>query len=230
MASATDVKAGSSVTLTWSSTNASSCTASGAWSGTLATSGSQSPLIPATVTYTLTCTGSGGSASQSVTVNGWNAPQPAISADATSILANNSVTLSWAAPNANACTGADGLSGSLATSGTQISALLTSTTVFSVSCSNPVFAAVKASVTVNVSTTFTASLSVHYQVPGAPVLNAARTQYVPDWAHPVTSPVPFVWVEMQDPTGKVVQHAFADANGTASLAGLDPTVVYTPVV
>ncbi len=111
-----------------------------------------------------------------------------------------------------------------------MSPTLISTTVFSVSCSNPMFSAVKASVTVNVFATFTATVSVLYQVPGAPVVNAARTYYVPDWANPATKPVPFVWVEMQDPTGKVVQHAYADANGTATLAGLDPAVVYTPVV
>ncbi len=147
-----------------------------------------------------------------------------------SILTNNNVTLTWSSQNANACTGADGLSGSLATSGNLTSPTLTSTTVFSVSCSNPVFSSVKASVTVNVSATFTASVSVLYQVPGAPVVNAAMTYYVPDWANPVTKPVPFVWVEMQDPTGKVVQQAYADANGTATLGGLDPAVVYTPVV
>ncbi|HEX5429453.1 MAG TPA: dockerin type I repeat-containing protein, partial [Patescibacteria group bacterium] len=52
-------------------TNATSCTASNAWSGTKATSGSQSVSPASTSTYTLTCTGSGGSgnASISVTVN-----------------------------------------------------------------------------------------------------------------------------------------------------------------
>lgn len=55
--------------LTWSSTNATSCTASGAWSGTKATSGSQSTgTLTTSSTYNLSCSGSGGSASQSATV------------------------------------------------------------------------------------------------------------------------------------------------------------------
>ena len=56
-------------TISWSSTNASSCAASGSgWSGAVATSGSQKVNPPVTTTYTLTCTGAGGSANQSVTV------------------------------------------------------------------------------------------------------------------------------------------------------------------
>jgi hypothetical protein len=229
-ASATNVQTNGSVTLTWSSTNASSCSASGAWTGALATSGSQAQSVGGTSNYMIACTGGGGSASGAAIVTAWNAPNPSISADVTSILTNNTVTLTWSSVNANACTGADGLSGSLATSGNLVSPTLTSATVFSVSCSNPVFSAVKASVTVNVSATFTATVSVLYQVPGAPVVNAAKTYYVPDWANPVTKPVPFIWVEMQDPSGKVVQHAYADGSGTATLGGLDPAVVYTPVV
>ena len=55
------VTSGGSSTLTWSSTNATSCTASGAWSGAKATSGSQStgPLT-ASSSFTLTCTGTTG--------------------------------------------------------------------------------------------------------------------------------------------------------------------------
>ena len=68
-ASPTLVTGGSSSTLTWSSTNATSCTASGAWSGSKATSGSQSITnITTTTTYTLSCTGTGGTANQNVTV------------------------------------------------------------------------------------------------------------------------------------------------------------------
>jgi hypothetical protein len=67
-ASPTSVAAGGSSTLTWSSTNATSCTASGGWSGDKATSGSQSVSPAATTTYTLGCTGPGGSAQASATV------------------------------------------------------------------------------------------------------------------------------------------------------------------
>ena len=74
--------AGTASTLSWTSTNANSCTASGAWSGAKATSGSQSTgILTTTVTYTLTCTGAGGSASQSamVTVTPASSPPPSSS-------------------------------------------------------------------------------------------------------------------------------------------------------
>jgi plastocyanin len=68
-ASALEVASGGTVTLTWSSQNATACTASGDWSGTLGTSGTQtSPAISAAATFTLTCTGAGGSTPESVKV------------------------------------------------------------------------------------------------------------------------------------------------------------------
>ncbi|MBA3757412.1 hypothetical protein H0X09_00910 [Candidatus Saccharibacteria bacterium] len=67
--SPTSVASGSASTLTWSSTNATSCTASGSWSGAKATSGSQSTgNLTSSSTYSLACTGTGGSASASTTV------------------------------------------------------------------------------------------------------------------------------------------------------------------
>jgi len=62
--SPTAITAGTSATLSWSSSNAKSCTASGAWSGAEATSGTQSvtPTSAGSYSYTLTCTGNGGSA------------------------------------------------------------------------------------------------------------------------------------------------------------------------
>ena len=68
-ASPSNVASGGSSRLTWSTTNASSCTASGAWSSTKATSGSSSTgSISSTSTYTLTCSGAGGSAVSKATV------------------------------------------------------------------------------------------------------------------------------------------------------------------
>ena len=58
--SATSVAAGGNATITWSTTNASSCTASGGWSGAKATSGSQSfTNLSVNQTYTLQCSGAG---------------------------------------------------------------------------------------------------------------------------------------------------------------------------
>jgi hypothetical protein len=63
------VQAGGSSTLTWSATAATSCVASGQWTGSRAVSGTQS-VGPINVesTYTLTCNGPGGSVNRSVTV------------------------------------------------------------------------------------------------------------------------------------------------------------------
>jgi hypothetical protein len=60
----TSIVLGKTATLTWSSTNASSCTAGGAWSGTQATSGTATvtPSAAGSLSYTLACTGAGGSA------------------------------------------------------------------------------------------------------------------------------------------------------------------------
>jgi hypothetical protein len=75
-AASSSVTAGQAVQLTWSSQNATSCTASGssAWTGPEATSGSTSIVVDTTAMLTLTCTGAGGSAAQSVTVTA--APLP----------------------------------------------------------------------------------------------------------------------------------------------------------
>ncbi len=68
-ASPTAVNSGSGSTLTWSSTNATSCVAAGGWTGARPVSGTEvsSPLARDT-TFSLTCTGSGGSATKSVIV------------------------------------------------------------------------------------------------------------------------------------------------------------------
>jgi hypothetical protein len=66
---ASTVTVNDSTTLNWTASNADSCMASGAWSGGKATSGTEStaPLTQDT-TFTLGCTGPGGSATQSITV------------------------------------------------------------------------------------------------------------------------------------------------------------------
>ena len=63
------VVSGASSTLTWSSTEATACTASGAWSGVKASSGSQAiNAITTSATYNLTCTSSSGVATQAVSI------------------------------------------------------------------------------------------------------------------------------------------------------------------
>ena len=69
-ASPTAVVLGASSTLTWSSTDATACTASGSWTGSKSTSGNET-VTPAAVgdaVYKLSCTGAGGSTEKQATV------------------------------------------------------------------------------------------------------------------------------------------------------------------
>ena len=62
---------GEDIIITWSSTNATSCSASNAWMGTKDTSGSESFSfdIAGLFTFEISCTGSGGSGSSSTSIN-----------------------------------------------------------------------------------------------------------------------------------------------------------------
>ena len=66
--------AGNSTTLTWSSTDATGCTASGAWNGAKSASGTETVTLAAvgSANFTLTCTGPGGDVVASATVNAIN--------------------------------------------------------------------------------------------------------------------------------------------------------------
>ena len=64
---------GDAVTINWSSTNSTSCTATGGWSGVRATSGSEDVNVAAGQnTYTIQCSGDGGSSSESVVIFGFD--------------------------------------------------------------------------------------------------------------------------------------------------------------
>src|SRR5580765_638086 len=74
-ANPTSVASGGSSTLTWSSTNAASCSASGAWSGAKGTAGTEvTGALTSPGTFSLACTGAGGTASASATVTLAGAP------------------------------------------------------------------------------------------------------------------------------------------------------------
>ena len=64
------ITSGSSVSLSWTSSNATSCVASIDWSGSKSTSGTQTvSTITSYKAFNITCTGSGGSATDTVIVN-----------------------------------------------------------------------------------------------------------------------------------------------------------------
>lgn len=105
-ASPTTINAGQSSTITWSSSNASSCTYDGlSWP----VSGSQSVSPTATKTYTLSCSNAGGTTSRSVTITVKSAsstpPLPTVTASlaSTSIPINGTTTVTWSSTNATSC-------------------------------------------------------------------------------------------------------------------------------
>ncbi len=136
-ASPTTVVTGGSSTLTWSSTNATSCTASGAWAGAKALSGSESTgVLTVTSTFTLACTGAGGTASQSVTVTVTATPAPTVSLSASplSVVTGGSSTLTWSSINATSCNASGAWTGAKALSGSESTGVLTVTSTFTLSC------------------------------------------------------------------------------------------------
>jgi hypothetical protein len=119
-ATPTATTVGQVITLTWSVSNPSttSCTASGAWSGTLATSGTQTVTAGAAGTsfYTLTC----GAVSNTTSVV-VSTPPPSPTASLTLAPANintaQTTVLSWSSANATGCTASGAWSGAKASSG-----------------------------------------------------------------------------------------------------------------
>ncbi len=96
-ASPTVVTAGSTSKLSWNSTNATSCAASGGWSGSQPTSGSfTTAALNTNTTFSLTCTGAGGSVTATAAVS-ISAAAPASSVTATSTI-NDGATLSGTIP------------------------------------------------------------------------------------------------------------------------------------
>ncbi len=111
-ATPTSVPIGGSSVLSWSSTNATQCTASGDWSGndksvapgthtentaTLNTEGTDA------YSYTLTCTGPGGSRAETARVS-VTAPHVTLDPPNSSIMAGESVDLIWSSKNTTLCT------------------------------------------------------------------------------------------------------------------------------
>jgi Beta-propeller repeat len=138
-AAPTTITVGQSSTLTWSSTNATSCSASGAWSGAQATSGTvgETPTATGSSTYTLTCNGAGGSANAAatLTVNA-AAPTVTLSINPTSITLGQSATLTWSSTNATSCTANGAWTGTQPTSGTlTVTPTAAGTPSYTLSCS-----------------------------------------------------------------------------------------------
>ncbi len=137
-ASPQNLTSGASTRLSWNAANATNCQASGAWSGSRATSGSENtgPLT-ANASFTLNCSGPGGSIRRTVSIAVDSAPAPRVSLAAESGIVNSGSTLrlSWDVDNATSCQASGGWSGSRATSGSEVVGPVTAQTTFSLSCS-----------------------------------------------------------------------------------------------
>lgn len=134
-------------TISWSSTDASSCNGSGGingWSGTKALYGNfNTGAMTGTRTFSITCSNSTGSDNASVTVNVSNQqiinPSVTIYADDSDIDEDDSTTVRWTSNNANSCSasgGANGWAGNKALSGSFFTGSLTSDKTFSITCTN----------------------------------------------------------------------------------------------
>jgi Protein of unknown function (DUF3443) len=104
-ASPTVLTVGESTTLTWSSSNAAACQASGDWSGTEALSGKQlvTPLTAGTFTYILTCDGVASSTSVVVAEAPTPIPTVSLSLAPASVPVGQPSTLTWSTTNADSC-------------------------------------------------------------------------------------------------------------------------------
>ncbi len=130
------ILAGATSTLTWASTNATSCDARGGWNGGKILSGSQTISPATTTTYVLTCTGVNGMVSATTTVAVSAVPTPTLnfSASPSQIMSGATSTLSWSSNNVTSCTGSGGWSGSKSLQGPMTVSPAT-TTSYVLSCS-----------------------------------------------------------------------------------------------
>ncbi len=156
-ANPTSVSSGDTSQLTWSGANVSSCTASGDWTGTRPTSGSETTsALTASTTFTLACTGSNGSVQRTATVQIAGAtPSPTmptltLSANNTTVASGDQVQLTWSSTNASSCSASGGWSGDKSASGNETVGPLSATQAFELSCNGSGGSATQ-SVTVNVS-------------------------------------------------------------------------------
>jgi hypothetical protein len=161
-ASPTSISSGGSSTLSWTATNAASCTISGVGAvtpGGGALTSTTVMSITATTMYTLTCQNSLGVAVSSLPVTVTVVPPPQIASFTApaSVLSGTSPTLAWSASNATGCAiaatpGTYSVS-SLAVSGTITNApAITTATTYTLTCSNSISVTTSLSATVNVVT------------------------------------------------------------------------------
>ncbi len=134
------VSAGAASILTWSAAGATSCTASGGWSGAEPIRGSASTgALSSSATFAMTCVGPSGAATQSTTVTISTPPPPTLSlqVSANTINSGQFAILAWQSTNAQSCAASGGWSGTEAPSGSASTGALTASTTYTLTCSGP---------------------------------------------------------------------------------------------
>jgi hypothetical protein len=139
-ASPTLVNAGGSTVVTWSSTNAASCQASGGWSGGKDTSGSETvgPLQQNT-TLSLSCSGAGGSSIRSVQiqVSEGNGASVSLSANPENVAPGGTTTLSWSSLEATSCTASGDWAGDRDLTDSEVVGPLNADASYQLTCDGP---------------------------------------------------------------------------------------------
>jgi hypothetical protein len=136
---------GETSVLIWNASNATTCRAP--WTTSTATSGSQAVTPVSTKTYTVTCTGPGGTSRASTTVNVANlVPTISLVTDQHFLNPGETSVLVWSAANATSCSAP--WTASTTTSGSQ-AVTPASTTTYTLTCTG-LGGTSKASTTVNV--------------------------------------------------------------------------------
>lgn len=104
-ATPTTINSGQSSTLTWSSTNATSCTAAGGFStGNAASNSTGVSVSPSTTsTYSITCTGTGGTSAPATATVTVAVPTLSISASPNRAKSGGSSTIAWSASDVGSC-------------------------------------------------------------------------------------------------------------------------------
>lgn len=142
-ADTTSIRTGDAILLSWSSTAASTCNADGAWSGRLGAHGDMriSGLSSPENIFLLTCSGSGGSASTSVTVivtDVRETPSIEMSVNSEIVESGGFATLNWSSDGATSCRASGAWDGQRPLSGRfSIGPLFEPTNVFLLNCVGP---------------------------------------------------------------------------------------------
>ncbi|UOA09122.1 hypothetical protein [Methylobacter sp. S3L5C] len=175
VATPTTITYGTTATIKWSSTNATSCTASSGWSGTKTTSGTfVTPILNQAVTYKISCTGKGGTKATATTV--WvqastsTPPTLTLTATPVSIANNTTSTLVWASTNATSCVASNGWYGNQLTSGALTVTALPNTTTYTLACKGPGGTTSKSAVVV------AATLPLPLPLPVLPIITLSASQ------------------------------------------------------